>query len=313
MSILEIPDYIKKRYKRHILGVSIDYKRFNIRDRKLMDSLLLSAHKANNETNSNVAYDGEVAFVRVWSPRWVAHKVVMSVENIWPVPFCYVEIYWLGQGLKWSIAKIDFYGAFFHFIDIVPKRYLDLYTYLQDLSIQETQKVKVTRIDVAIDVARAFPQNQGNWIKPCENSKREVQMYKHKGLFNSYWYLSDKNRWYGVRLYNKIVDIEKNWKQNWYWWSEKLPKNWTRIEYEFYDPYTKWNDDDLMRICAEKVLWDGQVSLWLKFRPCFDFKIELAYWYFERYAKSHGISMERLIKDIKDYHEKMIELNWQNT
>jgi len=192
LSILEIPDYKKKEYAKNKLWLSIDYKRFNLKSRKILDNLLLNAFKANDSDNSNVVYDGQIAFMRVNSPRWVAHKVIMSVENIWPVPFAYIEVYWVGQWLQWSVAKIDFYWAFFHFLDVVPERYLRLYSYLMDLSANEKHICRVTRVDIAMDFSVDFPQNWGSWIKPCKNSQRDVSCYRHNWLYNSYWYLSHK-------------------------------------------------------------------------------------------------------------------------
>jgi hypothetical protein len=93
LSIINVPDYMKKKYARKKIGCSIDYKRFNIKSRKILDNLLLNAHRANNDTNSNVAYDGEIAYMRINSPRGIAHKIIMTVENVGPVPFAYIEVY----------------------------------------------------------------------------------------------------------------------------------------------------------------------------------------------------------------------------
>jgi hypothetical protein len=53
--------------------------------------------------------------------------------------------------------------------------------------------VRVTRVDIAFDFAQPFPQNGGKWITPCANSKRDVELFRHRGKFNSYGYLSNKN------------------------------------------------------------------------------------------------------------------------
>lgn len=318
LSIIELPEYKKKEYSKNVLWVSIDYKRFNLKSRKVLEGLLLNAHRANNETNSNTVYDGEVAYMRVNSPRGVAHKVVLAIENVGPTPFCYIEVYGQWQWLHWSVAKIDFYGAFFHFIENIPKRYLQLYSYLRDLAIEQPAVCRVTRVDIALDFEADFPQNWWSWIKPCKLSKRDVSAYRHHGKYNSYWYLSNKNSWYGVRMYNKLVDITKPWsnKVNWYGGEEKLPKKWTRIEFEFYPPYSLMDDDELMQLCWDKVVNKWEVQLWLKYRPNFEFKVEKAYLYFDRYAKNHGITIERLIDELIEYHTKIEALNevlsWQS-
>ena len=315
-SIIQIPEYIKKKLARSKIGLSIDYKRFNLKSHKILDNLLLNAHRANDCDNSNVAYDGEVSYMRIHSPRWIAHKVVLSIENVWPVPFAYIEVYGVWQGLAWSVAKIDFYGAFFHFIDVIPRRYLHMYRYLQDLS-EEKNLVRVTRIDVAMDFLYDFPQNAWDWIVPSENSEREVSAYKHKRKYNSYGYLSKNNSGYGVRMYNKSVEVKKDGKINWYWWEDKIPENWTRIEFEFYPPYSLKNDDELMMDCWKKVVGRGKVELWLQFRPTYQFKVENAYVYFMRYARTHWVSMESLIDEVVAYHIKMEKIQeamtWQGS
>lgn len=57
-----------KKHDRNIIGCNIDYKRFNIRSAKVLDSIFINMIRANNLTNSNVAYDGEVAFIRAEVP-----------------------------------------------------------------------------------------------------------------------------------------------------------------------------------------------------------------------------------------------------
>lgn len=99
-SILDVPKYQQKKLFDSVIGVQIDYKRFNIRDRKLLDGLLIASHNAENMTNTNVAYDGKIAYLRVNSPRGIAHQVIASFEEVGSVPFAYVEIYGQGQGLK---------------------------------------------------------------------------------------------------------------------------------------------------------------------------------------------------------------------
>ena len=352
-SILSVPEYIMKKNDKTIIGCNIDYKRFNIRSAKVLDNLFINFIRANNITNSNVAYDGEVAFIRaevppvrketmktvkfdpktdthlgvdkirykrIGSPRGVAHQIVISFENIGPVPIAFIEQYGKGQGLNNAVARIDFYGAFFHFYDWIPHRYQALYLelmYQAELHTSEIDgkkvnvkgdTVRVTRVDIAFDFAQPFPQNGGKWITPCANSKRDVELFRHRGKFNSYGYLSNKNSWYGVRMYNKLIDIDKLGKWNWYGGISKLPKEWTRVEFEFYPPYSSdYSDDELRVMCEKRLLRKGNISLGMKFRPTFDFKIVDAYAYFEKYAKNHGITMDQLIDEIVAYHVTLVE------
>lgn len=63
-SIIKVPKYVMKKNDKTIIGCNVDYKRFNIRSAKVLDNLFINFIRANNITNSNVAYDGEVAFIR---------------------------------------------------------------------------------------------------------------------------------------------------------------------------------------------------------------------------------------------------------
>lgn len=305
-SIFKVPKYQQKKLFDSALGVSVDYKRFNIRDRKLLDGILLASHKADNITNTNVAYDWQIAYIRVNSPRGVAHQVVASFEEVWPVPFAYIEIYWLGQWLRWAVARIDFYGAFFHFFDDLPQRYKNLYEHLIELSKNEDKKVWCTRIDIAIDFNYAFPQKWSKWFHPAKNSQREVSSWEHHWLLNSVAYLAEKNTWYGVRMYDKNVQVRKKKKESWYGGEDKMPNDWTRIEFEFYNPYSSMEESKLIDLCTEHILW-RKVNLEMVMRPNYTFNIENAYTYFERYAKNHWLSMDQLVKEIVKYHAYILE------
>lgn len=277
-----------------------------------MEWLHFYSYKSNNETNSESTFDWEVLYTRVHSPRGIAHKIVMNVVWLGPIPIAYVEVYAQWQWLRGSVGRIDFYGAFFHFKDSVPERYIRLYNELMRLA-EKTSKVRITRVDIAMDFAYDFPQNGWSWIVPSGNSSRQVSCYKHQGLWNSYWYLSGKNSGYWVRIYDKLIDIAHNWKEDWYWWKEKLPKNWTRIEFEFYPPYTVSNDDNkLKEMCLARTCWNWVISIWLEFRPTMVFKVENAYNYFERYAKNHWITIKQLIDEVvKYYNWTEMKKNWQ--
>ena len=298
-SIIDIPPYIKTNLKRKLLGYNMDYKRFNIKDREILRAIHQFGREASDTDNSDIIYEGEVAMQRIRSPRWVAHNILLSIIGGKPIGFAYIEIYWPWQGLRGSVGRVDFKGSFFHFFDQIPERWKNVY---KALIAEEGKRVRTTRKDVAFDFAFDFPQGGDKWICPSKNSKRSVECYKHNGLFNSFWYLAEKNTNYGIRIYNKIIDIEKNAKEFWYGWREKMPKVWTRIEFEFYPPYSLKSDEELMKICSERLIWSGTISLWLPFRPCFEFKIESAYSYFRRYAENHWITIDILLEELVDYH-----------
>jgi len=296
MSFLQIPEYKRKMLKKWLIWVDIDYRRFSFDSRKILDGYIQEYlpwyFGASDCDNSSFSYNSEALITRVASPRGTAYQVVIAFENIGPVPIIYFEFYKEWLGMKNTVGRIDFYGSFFHFNNYIDDRYRELYRKLHEGL--KTGDSRSTRVDVAFDFIFPFPQDT-SWIVPSKNSDREVSFYKHGWKINSIAYLSGKNSGYGVRLYNKNISVEKTGKENWYWGREAISNDWTRIEFEFYPPYSPKTDDEIISICSEKLLHDKYPNLNLKYRPNFVFNVENAYKYFERYAKNHGMTMNDLL------------------
>jgi hypothetical protein len=68
-SIVSIPAYMQKQIAKNAVGVSIDYKRFNIKSWDVFKDIFFQKYMPENDTNSNVKYNGKVAHIRVNSPR----------------------------------------------------------------------------------------------------------------------------------------------------------------------------------------------------------------------------------------------------
>jgi len=300
-SILNIPDYQKKRLKRSYIWSNIDYKRFNIKNRDILFNLSLMS-KANDWDNADVKYEGEVVLKRIQSPRGIAHAILLPIIGGKPISFGFVEVYAKWQGLKGSVGRIDFKWSFFHFYEQIPLKWREIYEKLVLLA-KEGIEVRETRKDICFDFTFPFPQNGESWIFPSKNSKREVECYRHEWKWNSFWYLAEKNSAYGVRMYNKIVDIKKNQKEFWYGGEGKIPEKWTRIEFEFYPPYSLMDDETLMKLVASRIMGSyKKITIGLPYRPCLEFQVERAYNYFSRYAKNHGITVEQFIDEIVAWH-----------
>ena len=107
-------------------------------------------------------------------------------------------------------------------------------------------------------------------------------------------------------MYNKILDIDQKGKQSWY--TDTLPENMTRIEFEFYPPYSNINtSDSMISYCCDKIFGYPLKPLGLVYRPDMGFKLENAYEYFVRYAKSKGVSIDYLIKEMYNYHLTIVQ------
>ena len=298
-SILDIPEYKRKKLAKTIMGINIDYRRFTFSSQKqfmgYIEKYLPWYFWAVDENNASVSYDQWALISRTRSPRGIAYQVIVTFENIWAVPIIYFEIYKDWLGMKNSVGRFDFYGAFFHFREYIEKRFQNLYTDLE-------KNVRSTRVDVAFDFASPFPQDAMKWIHPSENSTRNIRAWYTKDLLSSVSYLSEKNSGYWVRIYEKNIDLKHNWKKNWY---GSQPDDWTRIEFEFYPPYSPKKDLEILEICTKKLLLDETPYLNFSYRPNFDFKVENAYRYFCRYAENHGIDIDTFIDEIIAYHIDM--------
>lgn len=314
MSFLQIPEYKRKQLKRGLMWISIDYRRFSFTSRKVLDGYIQEYLPwyfwCSDSDNSSFSYQNNALISRVASPRGTAYQVIIAFENIWPVPIIYFEFYKEWLWMKDTVWRIDFYGSFFHFEDYIDDKYKELYKKLH--SGLKNKDSRSTRVDVAFDFTFPFPQDT-SWIVPSKNSDREVSFYKHENKINSIAYLSWKNSWYGVRIYNKNISVAKTGKENWYWWKEAIGNDWTRIEFEFYPPYSPKTDEEIIAICSKKLLNDETPNLNLKYRPNFVFNVENAYKYFERYAKNHGMTMNDLLDCLMEVQINMDIIEYEKS
>ena len=153
-------------------------------------------------------YFKDACLTRVPSPRGRAFQYIIAIEGIGPVPLIYVEDY--SSLVFGSVGRVDFYGAFFHFREFLPTPVLRLFNVLESLYMSLDSSIRCTRIDVALDFSCALPQNIHDYILPDANSKRGLRVfYDSTRKINSASYLSKKNSGYGVRVYNKLLDISQ--------------------------------------------------------------------------------------------------------
>jgi len=311
--IFKIPSEKLPFFKENLVKISCDYRRFSFwfKDTFLdVVNTYFPWYWKIDQDNSNVLYLHEGSLHSVGSNRWRAFIYSVAYEWIWPVPLIYIELYNEKSKLP-SVGRLDFYGSFFHFFDNVPDFLLDLYNFLDTNAFLASSFIRCTRTDIAFDFIVPFPADWLYYYKPSKNAKkRKVNPYYDyttwEPVLNSTSYLTKKNSWYGVRMYNKILDIRDKNKSSWY---TDLPDNLTRIEYELYPPYSSnFAYKKLENIISEKLFGSIVSPLGLEFRPNYWFKIENAYHYFKRYAKSKWIDFLDMLHQLKDYHLKFI---WQ--
>lgn len=255
----------------------------------------LSWHKwASNSSNGSISYSGDGYLIsRQKSPRGDSYQLIVWIEGIWPVPIVYFEIYKPELAMGDSVGRFDYYGAFFHFRDQFDPMLSDMYDSM-------SQEIKSTRCDVAFDFEIPIIPSMVKWVKPSRNSKRSIaSYYNQKWDISGLSYLTNKNSGYWVRFYDKNLDTANKWKKSWYW--HMSDKEWTRIEFEIYPPYSVQSDIAMIALCSA---WIGgmDVSMWLHYRPCPWYLIPNAYTYFVRYAKNQGINFDTLLDDLTAYH-----------
>ena len=89
------------------------------------------------------------------------------------------------------------------------------------IQIQDSKKEKPvykrTRVDVALDVQGKISQRWlYAYIKPSKNSKHAVKPYNYSpdiGGFQSFGYIPRLSKMIGIRVYNKVLDIQSKKKQ----------------------------------------------------------------------------------------------------
>lgn len=307
LSLLTIPEYNQTRFRHKCFGVSIDWKRFNIRSQSILEKIWWLSRRASNDTNNSTFFLDWLTFQRIRSPNWVAHNISFAFEGTdgvpVSIPVVHVEVYRKWQWLKWSVARVDFYWAYFHFCHVVPEILRWMYSTLSTIAENSGgDEVNVTRLDICVDIACKFPQQGYKLITPSKNTKRKVKSFMDPATnrWEGFSFDAQKNTNYGVRIYDKVVDIYAQWKD---WWYENHPQNWTRIEFEFYSPYSNMNEDVIFENVTKRVLWEWRSGFEMKYRPTTWFKPITAYYWFRAYAKRHKIEIPDLLAAITEQHK----------
>jgi len=316
-SLFQIPQKDLVFIRENFYSSNVDWKRFNFSNKKDFLDLIWDYFPGYNLLdcdNSNSRFFRDAVFLRVHSNLGLAFQYVVSIVGIWTVPICMVTVY--SSWLKDSVGRIDFYGAFFHFREYLSDRISKLYDYLDSEYIKPNSFVRCTRIDCAIDIAVPFPVDASSFFVPASRDKvkrkKVVKCYNPvDNVFQSVSYLPKKNSGYGVRMYNKIMDIKDKGKE--FWYQDSLPVHLTRIEFEFYPPYSNMNtSESMLQLCLSRIFWVDIKPLGLHFRPALWFNVENAYEYFCRYAKNKGITIGELIIELQNYHLEMERQKYQD-
>lgn len=302
-NFLQFWEKSKKIFSQNHITTSIDYHRFSIKNYELLWNLLGRFLKANiddDNSNSYTSMNWEYTIEKRRTNLWYAYVYLYKIDWIGTYSlFSIEEFNYQTMRLTWSSWRIEFTGVYFHFEYDLPIDVQNLYFDLYENSLIEYSWVVSTRVDVAVDCAVEVPFMMA-FVKKHKNSKKalrcynwvfdestermikkEQDWYKHWN-FQSYAYLPTKWKGYGIRVYNKHLDIAEKWKISWYAWSD-LPENWTRFEFVFMGNYCQQANIQKLIHQSHWALFWKPVSWDFKYKPKAEYSLELTYRNLEKY------------------------------
>lgn len=315
-SFINLPEKNKQKNYENLINFDLDYLQYSCREIfvpiKFLNSLWFSW--TIDSDNSNVEYnpDYSLSLFRYDTKLWHAYIITFLSPWFAPLPIISIEVYEAKQKrtLK-TDGRVVLYWAFFRFKQIILEQCPAIITFANSLELGTMAMTshdwrslyKRTRVDIAFDIAWPLDQNfLKKYIKPHKNSKSVPRPYNHCDElwgWQSIGYVNLTTSW--IRVYNKILDIEKKNKQPWYpdYWTWRKYETVTRIELVWGTRYAQHNIDTIKKISCYRILWLDSLPNYKPIqRPKSVYSPENAYEYFKRYAKNHWQSIESLIHDI---------------
>jgi len=321
MEWLKLSEKIKTNHSTNLIRQKTDYEQYACYDISHSLKLLyeMGFDTSIDTDNSNVSYTDDytlalslqdtakgTAFMLTFLSPWFAPLPVLSLETY---KDSYVKL------LK-SEGKLVFYGAYFSFEDILLEEAPQVVRFKNQIQLstvvstsdykwhKENTLYKRTRLDYAFDITLPVHQKwMKHYIVPHKNSKTAVKPYNYqKELWGwqSLSYLGGPNFSIGIRIYNKVLDIQSKKKQSWYpdYWTEKYPIV-TRIELVFWNSYAHNSTEQLVSMARKHILGENNmINVIWSVRPKSLYTPRNAYIYISRYAKNHGYELSKVIQDV---------------
>lgn len=240
-------------YLRVVLDVNIDF----------LDDV---SSKLDFDNSNFYIYEDYLTFVKV--PLKDGTALLCSVSYNWiPIPiFVYVDFYFANKELFKSFWRLDLYGSYFRLLElwyIQPD-------FIKELFKEEYKKIeesRITRLDYKID----FFYNRSKKIPEIKDFVKFVKKRKNWKLNENWWLKFEEYRvwkniisWsYGsrwskrvfLRVYNKLIDVEKKWKMGLY--KDYLDyKKVIRVEFELLNHFCAWYTYKTQHYLVQK-FWDN--------------------------------------------------------
>lgn len=326
MEWLQIPKSAQKEFRENLINVSVDYMQYACykisEPLKLMYNILGFDGLIDTD-NSNIQYNARLnlALMRAYTPKGTAYTLVFMYPGFEPVPILNIEIYSQDKvNMLKTEGKIVFYGAYFVFRNLIAEDAPEVLRFHNQIEISKTFKFsqkngkeiekplyKRTRVDIATDVGVPMSKKWlTGYIQPHATSKHAIRPYAYDPLsevFQSIAYIPRLTRGTGIRCYNKIEDMNRKNKKSWHptYGTEEHPVV-TRMEIIFGGDTAQDDIDTLIKYAKYRLLGDEDVKLKRQYKPQSQYSALSAYQYFEKYAKSHGKTLEQLLDDVTSIH-----------
>lgn len=325
MSWLNLPKKIKKLHSENLLAVSVDFEKYVCTDSTIVMKMIREMW-FNGELdldNSNIEHSHDyVMSLKHWkSDLWTIYEVLVNLPGFAPIQvFSYESYYDNRIKVLKSEWGLEFPWAFFRFYNILQEQapevthFYDRVRRMSNLSVElstwKPLSFRRNRVDVAIDLKLPIDQKwEYEYIIPSKNSKRVVHHYNYRADlwgWQSFGYLPrGVNRWIGIRVYNKSLDIISKKKQSWYPEIDPVNDVVTRVEIVYYSPYAENDDQKILESAKSAILWEGQHNLHYV-NPQSVYSPLSAHTYFSRYAKNHWKQLSDILFDVTDIENKKI-------
>lgn len=318
MEWLQIPLKTQKNFQKNFINIDIDYIQYTCYDiAKPLELIynILGFDWKTDQDNSNIEYNYNLnlSLQNLETRMWNAYILTFLSPGFPPIPILSVEVY--NPNKKWVIKtqwKIVFYGWYFVFQDIIADEAPEVLRFANAIelgSILQTQGGKTekpvykrTRVDIALDVQWKISQRWlYSYIKPNKNSKHVVKPYNYSpeiGGFQSFGYIPRLSKMIGIRVYNKVLDIQAKKKQCYHPSYGTAYPDVTRIEIIYGGETATQNLETLINYTKYRILGNDKVIMKRLNKPKSQYSPISAYQYFKRYAKNHWKSLKDVLDDV---------------
>lgn len=324
MEWLQLPEKTQKEFRQNLIAMEVDFMQYtcySINDplRNLYNIVGFSWEIDSDNSNMEMSHNMNLSMTRQNTALGYAYSIFFHSPGFAPVSVFSIEVYNESNvKLLKTEGKIVFYGAYFVFREILAEEAPEVLRFHNSVELWSVLKVKTqtgakhkiekplykrTRVDIATDVAVPMCKKWlTKYIKPHKTSKHVPRPYNYDDItetFQSIGYIPRLTRWIWMRVYNKVLDIQKKNKYSWHptYGTEQNPVV-TRLEIVYGWDTAQETIQNLMNYTKFRLLWDQTTKIKRQIKPKSQYSPLSAYEYFKRYAKNHWKSLRDVLDDV---------------